>query len=120
MIWAIHLLTDIDSYRERMSIGDIGRISNIDGVKYGQIINEPYIDYPPVDSCLYPGRVGMVGDPSHPGLVFTPGTYGCFMAHKNYIMGIDNPKDDIIYLIFESDAKLNVKPNKFINLETSR
>jgi hypothetical protein len=114
-IIAVHLLTDITSDREKKSINSISCISSIDNVEYNQIINKPYIDYPPTENCTYPDRIGMTGDPNNPGLVFTPGSYGCFRSHTDYIKSII-PKDDEIYLFFEADAKLNIDAKLFINI----
>jgi hypothetical protein len=114
-IISFHLLTDVESNREKLSIKSISQIKDIDGVEYNQIINVPYIDYPPSETCTYPDRIGMVGNPNNPGSVITPGGYGCFKAHTDQILSI-TPTDDEIYLFFEADAILLTKPNSFINI----
>jgi GR25 family glycosyltransferase involved in LPS biosynthesis len=112
---AVHLLTDINSDREKKSINSISTISNIHNVQYNQIINEPYTKYPPAQTCTYPNRIGMVGNTNNPGSVITPGAYGCFRAHTDYITNLI-PKDDEIYLFFEADAQLNMSAKSFINI----
>lgn len=114
-IYAVHLLCDPSAEREQNSIRDISRIADIPNVYYQQIVNEPYKELPPAETCKYPERIGTKSLEDNRGHIITSGTYGCFMAHTDYIMDI-KPKDDEIYLIFESDAKLAVKPKTFIDL----
>lgn len=114
-IYAVHLLNDTSAEREKNSIEDISRIKNISNVYYQQIINKPYTDLPPSENCKYPERIGTKSLKDNRGHIITPGTYGCFLAHTDYIKNL-KPKKDTIYLIFESDAKLAVKPDVFINM----
>jgi hypothetical protein len=114
-IIAYHLLTRPEDQRERNSIASVGRISDIPNVTYNKIINKPYTKRPPSNGCVYSERISMTGAPDNKGSKLTPGTYGCYMAHRDCILSI-TPHDDEIYLFFEADAKLLVFPNIFINV----
>lgn len=114
-IIAFQLLTRPDDERERKSVEMISRIADINGVTYNKIVNSPNTVLPPSDNCMYPERISMTGSTEDKGSKFTPGTYGCFTAHKNCISSI-NTNDDTLYIIFEADAKLEVSPNVFINI----
>lgn len=113
-IKAFHLLTDLQSEREINSINSVSLIGDIAGVEYTQIVNIPYTSPPPTSTCTYPERIGMTPVKGNPGLIFTPGSYGCYLAHRHLIESIQPQKDEI-YLFFESDAKLLKSPKIFIN-----
>lgn len=113
-IKAFHLLTDLNSEREINSINSVSAISGIENVQYSKIVNIPYTQPPPTSTCTYPERIGMIPVKGNPGLIFTPGSYGCYLAHRGLIESI-HPREDEIYLFFESDAKLLKSPNIFIN-----
>jgi len=112
-IRAFHLLTDLEAGREINSISSVSPIGKIPNVQYTQIVNIPYTDPPPKETCTYPDRIGMTPVKGNPGLIFTPGSYGCYLAHRNLIESI-TPTEDEIYLIFESDARLLVPLKTFI------
>jgi hypothetical protein len=111
----VHLLNNINDDREINSIYSVKYLLEYKNISYKQVINPPYTVIPPEENCTYPERIGLTPIPNNKGFVITPGTYGCFKAHTDYILTI-TPKEGEIYLFFESDAKLNVPPTTFINM----
>lgn len=111
---AYHLLTQPETAREKKSIASISPLGDLRNISYSQVINDPYTDFPPKDSCMRPEDIGM-----EPGLNsktnryrLTPAHYGCYRAHGDLIMSLPEDTNDI-YLIFECDAELIIPHFKF-------
>lgn len=103
---AIHLLSGMDEERVRRSIKDVSDLQNF-GIEYRQIYNELYKELPPKETCLRPYAISMSpgGFESKYGFQWnlTPGSYGCYLAHKNGILeNFDDNLDGL--LVFECDA----------------
>ena len=115
LIKAYHLLTDPKTGREKKSIDSISKLGELDGVDYTQVINAPFVELPPKDSCARPEDIGM--EPGHNpktgGYHLSPGHYGCYRAHADLIISLSEDTEDI-YLIFECDAVLIPDPSTFV------
>jgi hypothetical protein len=99
---AVHLLIDIESERESISIESMSAISN--KIEYIQNIN---IRYTGED---WKNNIPMFGWENH-----GPGHYGAFTSFKSAIE--NHFTDDLdAFLIFEADCVLNIETEEFINL----
>jgi glycosyltransferase involved in cell wall biosynthesis len=105
-----HLLTQPDVEREQRSIESLKPLGNYLDIEYTQIINTPYTDLPPKDTCARPDDVS-----PEPGYYkLSPGHYGCWLAHSEAILNC--PKEDnTVYLFFECDAILQLPTNEFVS-----
>ena len=105
-----HLLSNPEEEREQRSIDSISKLGEFEGIEYTQVINKPYTDLPPKDTCNRPYDVQL--EPGHYKLA--PGHYGCFKAHTDAILScpVDN---DTVYLFFECDALLLTTTEEFVN-----
>tara|TARA_R100000152_G_C6763867_1_gene188370 strand:- start:195 stop:893 length:699 start_codon:yes stop_codon:yes gene_type:complete len=114
LIKAYHLLTRPETDREQASINSISELGELDGVEYTQVVNPPFTDLPPKDSCARPRDVGMEPghNPSTGGYYLSPGHYGCYRAHADAIMSLPEDTEDM-FLIFECDAILIPEPATF-------
>jgi hypothetical protein len=98
----VHLLTDIESEREKSSIKSLSSISNY-GIKYVQHINE-----------IYTGTEYLTKQPIYPGN-HRPGHYGLFQSFKKAIeQEFDDDLDAII--ICECDCVISIDLDKFSEL----
>ena len=105
-----HLLSQPDDEREQRSIASISELAKFEGMEYTQIINKPYTEFPPIDTCARPKDVQL--NPGHYKL--SPGHYGCYKAHTDIISSL--PKDEnTTYLFFECDAILTTTPKEYYN-----
>ena len=105
-----HLLSQPDDEREQRSIASISELAKFEGMEYTQIINKPYTELPPIDTCARPEDVQL--NPGHYKL--SPGHYGCYKAHTDIISSL--PKDEnTTYLFFECDAILTTTPKEYYN-----
>jgi len=106
----VHLLTQPEEEREQRSIESISKLGEYEGIEYTSVINEPYTDLPPSDTCNRPNDVQM--EPGYYKL--SPGHYGCFKAHTDAILSC--PKDpNTVYLFFECDALILTDHDEFVN-----
>jgi len=104
-----HMLCRPTDEREIKSVESISKLGG-KNVSYKQLINPPYPDLPPVDTCFRPNDIS-----DYPGGDnLTSGHYGCYKSHIDAIMECE-VKDNSIYLFFECDAILNTEPSEFIN-----
>jgi len=106
----VHLLTQPEEEREQRSIESISKLGEYDGIEYTQVINTPYTDLPPKDTCNRPNDVQL--EPGYYKLA--PGHYGCFKAHTDAILSCP-PDNNTTYLFFECDALLLTDHNEFVN-----
>jgi hypothetical protein len=106
----IHLLTHPEDEREQRSIESISPLGEYENIEYTQIINKPYTDLPPVETCNRPNDVQ-----SEPGYYkLAPGHYGCFKAHTDAILSCPQ-ENDVVYLFFECDAILLTESQLFVD-----
>ena len=106
----VHLLTQPNEEREQRSIESISKLGEYPNIEYTQVVNNPYTNLPPVDTCSRPNDVQM--EPGYYKLA--PGHYGCFKAHTDAILSC--PKEDnTTYLFFECDALLLTDHDTFVN-----
>ena len=107
-ISAYHMLTDIDSEREVLSMISLTQLKEF-GIEYNYCINKRYTDLPPSETCEYPDKISF-----EPGGKLTPGHYGCYLAHRGaFYRGMESDSDFIF--IFECDCVIDVEMNEFID-----
>jgi glycosyltransferase involved in cell wall biosynthesis len=106
----IHLLTYPKDEREQRSIESISPLGEYENIEYTQVINKPYTDLPPVETCNRPNDVQL--EPGYYKLA--PGHYGCFRAHTDAILSSPQ-EDDVVYLFFECDAILLTDHQVFVD-----
>jgi len=106
----VHLVTNPNSPREKESIGQLKQLEQY-GIEYTQHNNEPYTKKPPVETCMNPEKVTETfGDAR-----LSPAHYGCYLAHKNGILG--EFTNDIDFLIVaEADCKIEVPLQDFVDM----
>jgi len=106
-IRAVHLLLEEDD-RKSESIKELEKLKDYD-IDYVQHINKRYTDKPPKDLCARPWDIGRLGSYSLKGPHY--GNYTSF--RKAILTEFD---DDVDFLmIMESDCKLNVPIEEFVN-----
>jgi hypothetical protein len=77
---SIHLLSCITSEREKKSIKSISALDKY--INYVQVINPPYDEDPPYESCYRPQDIAK--NPGNNNL--TSRHYGCYKAHTDAIL----------------------------------
>lgn len=106
-IRAVHLLLEEDD-RKSESIQQLEQLKNY-GIDYVQHINKRYTSKPPKEMCARPHDVGRIGAYSLKGP-----HYGNYQSFKKAIL--TEFTDDVDFLIvFESDCKLNVPIEEFVD-----
>lgn len=106
-IRAVHLLLEEDN-RKSESIKELEKLP-LYGIDYVQHINQRYKDNPPRELCARPTEVGRIGAYSLRGP-----HYGNYLSFRKAIF--TEFTDDIDFLmIFESDCKLNVPIQEFVD-----
>ena len=106
----IHLLTHPEDEREQRSIESISPLGEYENIEYTQVINKPYTDLPPVETCNRPNDV----QPEPGYYKLAPGHYGCFRAHTDAILSSPQ-ENDVVYLFFECDAILLTESQLFVD-----
>ena len=113
-IQIIHLLTQPDDLRERVSVKSLKQLEQY-GMHYTQMINDVYDGAPPTEHCRRPQHIG--DSPMHieNGLgVITGRHYGCYLAHRGALEAISDEYD--YTLIFEADAFIYTGLEEFVNI----
>jgi autotransporter strand-loop-strand O-heptosyltransferase len=112
-----HLLTRPTDAREQFSIQSIQRLAEY-GIDYQPIINEVFDGAAPIEHCRRPEDIAdaPMELSNKPGLgTLTGRHYGCYLAHRNGIAGIDDTHYDFT-VIFEADAYLTTDPDEFVHM----
>lgn len=113
-IQAIHLLTNTTADREKRSIASISKLSEY-GVDYKQQINKIYDELPPYRFCNRPEHISEKNESLGNGYgTLTGRHYGCYLAHTNAILNIDDKYD--YTLIFEADANIETSYEEFLDM----
>lgn len=105
---SIHLLSCITSEREKKSIKSISTLDKY--ISYVQVINPPYDEDPPYESCSRPQNIAK--NPGNNNL--TSRHYGCYKAHTDAILSCSSTFTDY-FLFFEADAVLTCDPEVFLS-----
>jgi hypothetical protein len=113
-----HLLTSPFNAREYISIASIKQLQKY-GIDYTQSVTEVYKDIPPIEHCRRPEHISKDNKPGElwPGAGLgwiTGGHYGCYLAHKNAVDGLDSKYD--YTLIFEADAFIYTGLEEFVDI----
>jgi len=98
----VHILTDVESEREKKSIESIKKLTIFNGIKYIQQVNIPFKgEFPPCTDGL--------------GLPYYEGHYGAYLSFKKAIE--DNFTEDLdALLLCECDCVLRTSPLEFYML----
>ncbi len=103
-IKVVHMLCDVNGFREIESIKHINKLCEVSGWTYEQSINERYTELPPKETCHRPDVVQL-----EPGdYKLTGPHYGNYMAHRRVFEEHMNDEYDAI-LFCECDA-IFIKP----------